>query len=203
MSDCKSEWVNIKFLVKLKKPVTETFQLLTEGYGEDCLSRARAFERHKRFSEGRGSEGWWSPRPSTHSCYRWQHWKSERCDSKRPKVGCSSSRWGSQLGHGKCLTNYEGRIGTEKGLCKNGSKTAVRWTKRMLKGIVFGPFATHWEWTRFVEFDNYLWWNLGIYIWSGNQATVNAVEVNIISKTKKKHTWVIQSSRTCWLFSLI
>jgi len=46
-------------------------------------------------------------------------------------------------------------------------------------------FAMHWKWTRFVEFDNYLWWNLGIYVWSGNQATINAVEVNIISKTKK------------------
>jgi hypothetical protein len=56
MSDCKSEQrVNIKFLVKLKKSATETFQLLTEAYGEDCISRARAFEWHKRFSEGRES----------------------------------------------------------------------------------------------------------------------------------------------------
>jgi len=55
MSDCKSERVNIKFLVKLKKSVTETFQLLTEAYGEDCVFRARVFEWHKRFSEGRES----------------------------------------------------------------------------------------------------------------------------------------------------
>jgi len=40
MSDCKSERVNIKFLVKLKKSATETFQLLTEAYSEDCMSRA-------------------------------------------------------------------------------------------------------------------------------------------------------------------
>jgi hypothetical protein len=53
MPDCKSERVNIKFLVKLKKSATETFQLLTEAYGEDCMSRARVFEWHKRFSEGR------------------------------------------------------------------------------------------------------------------------------------------------------
>jgi len=33
----------------------ETFQLLTEAYGEDCMSRARVFEWHKRFSEGRES----------------------------------------------------------------------------------------------------------------------------------------------------
>ena len=55
MSDCKSERVNIKFLVKLKKSATETFQLLTEAYGEDYMSRARVFEWHKRFSEGRES----------------------------------------------------------------------------------------------------------------------------------------------------
>ena len=46
MSDCKSERVNVKFLVKLKKSVTETFQLLTEAYGEDCMSRACVFEGH-------------------------------------------------------------------------------------------------------------------------------------------------------------
>jgi len=56
MSDCKSEQrVNIKFLVKLKKSATETFHLLTEAYGEDCMSRTRVLEWHKRFSEGRES----------------------------------------------------------------------------------------------------------------------------------------------------
>ena len=55
MSDCKRERVNINFLVKLKKSATETFQLLTEAYGEDCMSRARMFEWHERFSEGRKS----------------------------------------------------------------------------------------------------------------------------------------------------
>ena len=42
MSECKSDQgVNINFLVKLKKSATENFQLLTEAYGEDCVSRAR------------------------------------------------------------------------------------------------------------------------------------------------------------------
>ena len=56
MLDCKREQrVNIKFLVKLKKSAMETFQLLTEAYDEDWLSRARVFEWHKLFSEGRES----------------------------------------------------------------------------------------------------------------------------------------------------
>jgi hypothetical protein len=42
--ECKSEQrVNIKFLMKLKKSATETFQLLTEAYGEERMSRARVF----------------------------------------------------------------------------------------------------------------------------------------------------------------
>jgi hypothetical protein len=54
MLECKSEQrVNIKFLVKLKKSATETLQLLAEAYGEECMSRARVFEWHKRFSGGR------------------------------------------------------------------------------------------------------------------------------------------------------
>ena len=35
--------------------MTETFQLLTEAYSEDGMSRARVFEWHKWFSEGRES----------------------------------------------------------------------------------------------------------------------------------------------------
>ena len=46
MSDCKCDRVNIKFLVKMMKFATETFQLLTEAYGEDCMSCARVSELH-------------------------------------------------------------------------------------------------------------------------------------------------------------
>jgi hypothetical protein len=40
MTDTKIERTNIKFLAKLKKTATETYQLLREVYGEDTLSRA-------------------------------------------------------------------------------------------------------------------------------------------------------------------
>ena len=46
MSDCKSETEEI---------ATETVRLLTEAYGEDCMSHACVFEWHERFSEGRES----------------------------------------------------------------------------------------------------------------------------------------------------
>jgi hypothetical protein len=37
----------IKFRVKLKKTVTETFEMLKSTYGEECLSRTNVFEWHK------------------------------------------------------------------------------------------------------------------------------------------------------------
>ena len=49
MSECKSERVNIKFLVKLKKSAKETFKLLTEAYGEDCMSHACMFKWQNNF----------------------------------------------------------------------------------------------------------------------------------------------------------
>lgn len=43
----------VKFHVKLGKTATETYNLLKEVYGNECLSRARVFEWFKRFQDGR------------------------------------------------------------------------------------------------------------------------------------------------------
>ena len=45
--------INLKFLVRLGKTPTETFNLLQEVYGDATMSRTRIFEWHKRFREGR------------------------------------------------------------------------------------------------------------------------------------------------------
>ena len=45
--------VNIKFLTKLGKTATGTYNLLTEVYGDQCLSRTQVFEWFKKFKEGR------------------------------------------------------------------------------------------------------------------------------------------------------
>jgi len=44
---------NIKFLTKLGKSATETYNLLTEVYGDQCLSCTQVFEWFKKFKEGR------------------------------------------------------------------------------------------------------------------------------------------------------
>jgi len=150
------------------------------------MSRARVFEWYKRFSEGRESlkddDRSGCPRTAVtdDNIEKVQDviWKDRR-------LGVRALTEEVNLDRESVWRILRAEFEHEKGVCKNGSKSAVRWTKRTLQGIVFRPFAMHWEWTRFVEFDYYLWWNLDMYVWSGNQATINAVEVNIISKTKK------------------
>ncbi|XP_018377814.1 PREDICTED: putative uncharacterized protein FLJ37770 [Trachymyrmex cornetzi] len=44
---------NIKFCFKLGKTFTETFQLMQQVYGDDCLSRGRVHEWYTRFKNGR------------------------------------------------------------------------------------------------------------------------------------------------------
>jgi len=44
---------NIKFCFKLGKTFTETFQLMQQVYGDDCLSRGRVHEWYMRFKNGR------------------------------------------------------------------------------------------------------------------------------------------------------
>jgi len=43
----------VKFLVRLGKTPTEALRIPQDVYGDDAMSRALAFERHKRFKEGR------------------------------------------------------------------------------------------------------------------------------------------------------
>ena len=45
--------INLKFLVKLNETSSESLQAATKVYGEECMSRAQVFARHKRFREGR------------------------------------------------------------------------------------------------------------------------------------------------------
>ena len=53
MLSANVERVNIKFLTKLGKSATETYNLLTEVYGDQRLSRTQVFEWFKKFKEGR------------------------------------------------------------------------------------------------------------------------------------------------------
>ena len=41
------------FCVKLNKSASETLEMLKVVYGEEVMSRARVFDWHKRFKEGR------------------------------------------------------------------------------------------------------------------------------------------------------
>ena len=45
--------INLKFLVRLGKTLTQALKLLQEVYGDDTMSRTRLFEWHRRFKDGR------------------------------------------------------------------------------------------------------------------------------------------------------
>ncbi|KAJ8942571.1 hypothetical protein NQ318_010379 [Aromia moschata] len=45
--------VNLKFLVKPGKTFTETYAVLKDVYGNECISRTQVFEWFKRFQKGR------------------------------------------------------------------------------------------------------------------------------------------------------
>ena len=45
--------VNITFLIKLGNSATETYNLLTDVYGDQCLTRTQVFEWVKKFKDGR------------------------------------------------------------------------------------------------------------------------------------------------------
>ena len=48
----REQRANLNF-VKLGKTPSESFAMLQRVYGEETMSRTRAFECHKRFKEGR------------------------------------------------------------------------------------------------------------------------------------------------------
>ena len=55
MSEEQEQRMCITFCVKLGRNGAETFEMLIAAFGEQCLSRARIFEWHKGFKEGRES----------------------------------------------------------------------------------------------------------------------------------------------------
>jgi len=67
MKDPEEQRVCVKFCFKLGKSFTETFHMLQQAYGEDCLSRTQCHEWYQRFKSGRTSveDDPKSGRPST------------------------------------------------------------------------------------------------------------------------------------------
>ena len=67
MKNLEERRVCVKFCFKLGKTFTETFQMLQQAYGEDCLSHTQCHEWYQCFKWGRTSieEDPKSGRPST------------------------------------------------------------------------------------------------------------------------------------------
>jgi len=55
MKDLEEQRVCAKFCFKLGKAFTETFQMLQQAYGEDCVGRTQYHGWYQRFKSGRTS----------------------------------------------------------------------------------------------------------------------------------------------------
>ena len=55
MKDLEEQRVCMKFCLKLGKTFTETFQMLQQAYGKDCLSHTQCYKWYQRFKSGRMS----------------------------------------------------------------------------------------------------------------------------------------------------
>jgi transposase len=55
MKELEEQHVCMKFCFKLGKTFMETFQMLQQAYGEDCLSRRQCYEWYQRFKSARTS----------------------------------------------------------------------------------------------------------------------------------------------------
>jgi len=53
MKELEEQRMCVKFCCKLGKHCTQTFQLLNQAYGEDCMGLTQCCEWFKRFKEGR------------------------------------------------------------------------------------------------------------------------------------------------------
>jgi len=62
MKELEEQCVCVKCCCKVGESFTETFQLLNQAYGEDCMSWMQCYEWFKHFKEGRMSVGE-DPRP--------------------------------------------------------------------------------------------------------------------------------------------
>ena len=67
MKDLEEQGVCVKFCFKLGKTATETWKMLQQAFGDECMSRTQCFEWYSRFNTRRTSidEDFWSGRTST------------------------------------------------------------------------------------------------------------------------------------------
>jgi hypothetical protein len=55
MKNLKEQRVCVKFCFKLGKTATETWKVLQQAFGDECMSRTQCFEWYNRFKTGRTS----------------------------------------------------------------------------------------------------------------------------------------------------
>ena len=157
------------------------------------MSCTRVWMAQTIFGRQRKLERWWSPRPSTHSCYRWQYWKSAKCDSKRPNVGVRAVAAEVTFDRESVRRILREELNMRKFCAKMVPKLlsderkerriciALRMSQILLNSIVTCGETLVFTYDPLTK-RQWMQWN---------------------SSSQKKKPLVVGSSRPCWLFSLI
>ena len=194
--------VCVKFCCKLGRNFTEIFQLLNQAYGEDCMSWMQCYEWFKRFKEGRMSVGE-DPRPGRPST-------STNDDHVERAVAVIC---------GNRLTVWE--VADEAHI-STGSCHQIFTEKLQLRHVIakFVPhLLTDDQKENWVELSQELLANANgnenflKNIITGDETWVYGYDIETKiqssqwigkgSPRPKKHGWVSQRSRWCWLCFLI
>ena len=129
-------------------------------------------------------------------------WKCARCDSERPKVGCSSSSWRSQFGQGKCSTTSKGKLYVRNFCAEMVAKLLSDEQLERHKELCLDPLQrTENEvglLNSIISCDE-TW----VFTYDLETKRQSMQWKSTSSPGPKKHPWVFRSTRPRWLLSLI
>ena len=185
MKDLEEQRICVKFCFKLGKTFTETFQMLQQAYGEDCLSCTQYHKWYHRFKSGRTST-------------------KDDPKSGRPSMSMDDDHIKKVLAavhQNRCLT--VGEVAEEVGICKSlchliltdklkMGHVAAKFVPRLLTCIKREPCHCQsgavWSfecWWKLSEKCHNRWWNWGVRLLFWNKSSVIAVDGKIVTMTKK------------------
>ena len=199
---CTRARLFVTFCCKLGKYFTEIFQLLNQVYREDCMSQMQGYEWFKHFREGRMSVGE-DPRPGRPSTstnndhvervravFHGNHCSTvwEVADEVVISIGSCHQ---ILMKNFRCVLSVQNSCRvfdwqSEREPCWNQSGTVdnANGNENFLKNIITGDETWVYEYDVETKMQSSQWMGKGLL-------------------NQKKHRWVGQSWRCCWLCVLI
>ena len=197
-------FVCVKFCCKLGKNFTDTFRLLNQVYGKDCMSWTQCYEWFKYFKEGRMSVG-------------------EDSRPRQPSAWTNDDHfdWVCAVIRGNCrltVRQVAGEVGISIGSCHQifpeklqMRRVSAKFTLHLLtdddqkenRAEISQELLANVNGNENFLKNIITRWDMGLWVWCWNQDAIVAVDGERVSSTKKRHRWISQRSRWWWLCFLI